>query len=95
MRPMNGCLFFAVALPAMVHTVDGREAVLSRAEASDDPSIVAIQIRKQGYPCRRAVSVDRDEEHGGTKKGWILKCEEATYHIHLVPHRAAQVEQVK
>lgn len=97
MRTMNGCLFFAVALPAMVHTVDGGDAVLSRAEAADNVSqeIIAMQVRRRGFPCSRPMSADREVEHGKAKRGWILKCEEGTYHVHLVPRRAAHVERVK
>ncbi len=57
--------------------------------------IVATQIRKQGYRCDRVVSAARDVEHGNKKGGWILRCEEATYHIHLIPRRAAHVERVE
>jgi hypothetical protein len=67
------------------------------ANAADEVAkeIVAMQIRKQGYRCDTALSVDRDVEHGNKKGGWILTCEEATYHIHLIPRRAAHVERVK
>jgi hypothetical protein len=67
------------------------------ANAAEDVSkeIIAIQIRKQGYRCNKAVSADRDTEHGKKKGGWILRCDDATYHIHLIPRRPAEVELVK
>lgn len=97
----TGCLFFPVALLTIVQAVD--QARLHRsAEAAELASaeqaskeIVATQVRKQGYRCERAVSADRDVEHAKTQRGWILRCEDATYHIHLDPHRAAHVERVK
>lgn len=97
MKTTNGYLIFAVALPTMLHAFDRDSAGPQLAETSEEASkeIVAMQIRKQGYRCSRAVSADRDVEHAKTKGGWILKCEEATYHIHLVPRRAAHVEQVQ
>jgi hypothetical protein len=80
----------------MLHTIDRGRTGPSLAEAAEETpkDVVAMQIRKQGYRCSKAVSADRDAEHAKTERGWILKCDDATYHIHLIPGRAAHVKQV-
>lgn len=57
--------------------------------------IVAAQVRKQGYSCKRTVSATRDSRHPQEKGGWILVCSDGTYDIHLAPRRPAVVEVVK
>ena len=57
--------------------------------------VVAAQLRKQGYRCTQAVKAERDTQHPDEKGGWILTCDGATYHVHLVPRRKAYIEIVK
>lgn len=55
--------------------------------------VVSQQIRKQGYPCNSAISTQKDAKHPKLQGGWILKCSNATYHVHLVPRRPADVSR--
>ena len=60
MKRMNGCLFLAVASLASAQALD-RGAVgspIAHAAEQDSKEIMAAQIRKQGYRCSRAVTVD-------------------------------------
>jgi len=59
------------------------------------PEIIAAQIRDQGYVCAKAISAERDEKLSkADEAAWILKCENATYRVRLVPDLAAKVERL-
>ena len=89
-----GKQFIASALTTMVYFLDrsGADLPLITVEESMLKDIVAAQVRKQGYPCNKPLSADRDREHPKQRGGWILRCENATYHIHLIPRRPANIE---
>jgi hypothetical protein len=55
--------------------------------------IIAAQIRDQGYVCDKALSAKRDGERSDDAV-WILKCQNATYRVRLVPDMAARVERL-
>ena len=65
------------------------------AQAAEEmpPEIIAAQIRDQGYACDKAVSAKRDGERLDDAV-WILKCQNATYRVRLVPDMAAHVERL-
>ena len=57
--------------------------------------VIAAQIRRQGYRCDGSLSAERDAERSKAHEAvWVLKCENATYRIRIVPNMAAQVEQL-
>lgn len=89
-------LFFSIA-PVIATT--GALFISPAARGGDDSkdpsvSVAAKQVRKQGYPCGTGISADKDQRHPKLKGGWILKCDNAIYHVHLVPRRRAEVERV-
>lgn len=86
----------AIALPAMVAALHPSGASLRPAIAAElaPKNIIAAQIRKQGFACSKALSARPDSTHPEKSGGWVLTCRDAIYHIHLVPHRAAEVERV-
>jgi hypothetical protein len=56
---------------------------------------IAAQIRRRGYRCDGSLNAERDA--GRSKPGeavWVLKCENATYRVRLVPNMGAQVEEL-
>ena len=56
---------------------------------------VAAQIRAQGYRCDAPVSAERDAALSRPDEAvWILKCQNATYRVRLIPDLAARVEQL-
>jgi hypothetical protein len=56
---------------------------------------IAAQIRRRGYRCDGSLNAERDAERSKPGEAvWVLKCENATYRIRLVPNMAAQVEQL-
>ena len=69
--------------------------MLLPAQAANEMSaeIIAVQIREQGYACDKALSAQR--EHPELDDAvWILKCDNATYRVRLVPDMAAKVEKI-
>lgn len=71
----------------------GSGASLAAGTKDLSTAIVSQQIRKQGYPCKTAIGTQKDSEHPKLQGGWILKCSNATYHVHLVPRRPANVSR--
>jgi hypothetical protein len=58
-------------------------------------TIVADQVRSQGFPCKNPRSAERVEaESSPNQTVYLLKCEDMTYHVLLVPDQAADVAKV-
>jgi hypothetical protein len=56
---------------------------------------IAVQIRDQGYACDKALSATRDEKLSKPDEAaWILKRENASYRVRLLPDMAAKVERL-
>ena len=70
--------------------------VLSTARAQEAaPEALAAQLRRQGHQCDGPVSAQRDAERSKPDAAvWVIKCANATYRMRLMPHMAAQVEQI-
>lgn len=90
-------LLFAIALPTIIAAFSGGTGALPLTQVGEktDREVIAAQLRKQGYRCNKAVNAERDSEHPDEKGGWLLQCDDVTYHVHLVPRRKAYVEIVK
>ena len=70
-------------------------AILTVAAQEMSAEIIAAQIRDQGYACDKALSATRDEKLSKSNEAaWILKCENATYRVRLIPDMAAKVERL-
>jgi hypothetical protein len=65
-------------------------------ESKETPAeIIAAQIRMQGFTCPKARSAERDVERSQPHEAvWVLKCENATYRVRLIPDMAARVERL-
>jgi hypothetical protein len=72
---------------------------LTPAIAAEDEaplSVIAAQIRSQGFACNSAQSATRDVQASRPNElVWVLQCKQDTYRVHLVPHMAAKVERVE
>jgi hypothetical protein len=65
-------------------------------ENGTDLAIVADQVRSQGFACDKPVSVERIEaEASADETGYVLKCDGATYQVHLIPDQAARIMKVE
>ncbi|WP_246737367.1 hypothetical protein [Nordella sp. HKS 07] len=74
-------------------------AIFTSAAAQDESvemTVLADQIRSQGYECANPVSAQRQAAQSVQDEPvYILKCENATYEIRLVPDQAAKVTKVE
>ena len=80
----------AMYLPALLAAV----ACLSNpAAAQEDPkNVIAAHIRMQGFTCDKPVSAERMRgESRPNEAVWVLKCENRSYQVRLVPDMAAAV----
>jgi hypothetical protein len=58
--------------------------------------VLGARVRAQGYRCERPAGAERDAERSRPDAPvWILRCEDASYRIRLVPDMAAHVEQIR
>jgi hypothetical protein len=58
--------------------------------------IIAVHVRDQGHPCDKAESATRDPEASKPDEAaWILRCDNATYRVRLVPDMDAHIERLK
>lgn len=68
---------------------------LAQSDAEQTWSIIAAQIRAQGYPCDKPLAASRDPDLSKPDRPvWTLRCEDATYRVRLAPGMAAGVERV-
>ena len=94
--PHTAALGFGFASLFLLGDVrDGIRLTTLPAQAAEEmpPEIIAAQIRDQGYSCDKALSAKRDGERSDDAV-WILKCQNATYRVRLVPDMAAHVERL-
>jgi hypothetical protein len=74
---------------AIVVNLGGGAAV---AETSTE--IIAAKIRMQGFACHKPVSAERDRAASKPNEAvWLLKCQDYSYRVRLVPNMAADVAQ--
>jgi hypothetical protein len=89
-QQMKTISFWAPSLLAL-------QLMLLPAHAAEEMSaeIIAVQVRDQGYACDKALSAERDESFSKPgEAAWILKCDNATYRVRLVPDLAAKIERL-
>jgi hypothetical protein len=68
-------------------------AVLAQESPKD---IIAAHIRMQGYACEKPISAERDQSLSMPNEAvWLLKCENHSYQVRLIPDMAAKVSPVK
>jgi hypothetical protein len=65
------------------------------AVAETPQEIIAAQIRMQGFACDKPVSAERDRAASRPNETvWLLKCEDHSYRVRLVPDMAADVRRL-
>jgi hypothetical protein len=86
-RPI--CILVAV----LAGTIGGASV---RAAEETVQSILAAQIRAQGFTCEKALGATRDAKRSRPDHAiWVLKCSNASYVVSRVPDMAAKVEPVR
>jgi hypothetical protein len=65
-------------------------------ESSVDITILADQIRSQGFACSNPTSAEKiAAESVPEEPVYLLKCESAVYQIRLIPDQAAKVTRIE
>jgi hypothetical protein len=69
------------------------QLAVSMVHAADEipAEIIAVQIREQGYACDKSAKREHPELDDAV---WILKCDNASYRVRLIPDMAAKVERL-
>jgi hypothetical protein len=87
-------LFLALILAVVTPAAQARFARAQ--EMSVYIRVLADQVRSQGFACSNPISAERiPSESVAEERSYLLKCEEATYQILLVPDQAAKVIKVE
>jgi hypothetical protein len=97
MSKIFGPLMLLLALPTVaMRGVGGLgPRISSEAVAAEETEIVAAQIRRQGFVCDNPMRAEPDREHSKPNEAvWVLKCQNATYRVRLIPKRAAHIERI-
>lgn len=64
-------------------------------EQAKPKTVIAVQIKKQGYTCNHPEKATRDKQRSKPHQAvWLLICESGTYRVRLVPDMAAHVERL-
>ena len=87
-------LWLGLAMPPLLGVVDALAAGTPDPNAPEQArSIVADQIREQGYACDRAEEAHRDEALSKPdQQVWTLRCSNAVYRVRLRGDMSAEVE---
>jgi hypothetical protein len=84
-------LFFGLAFQLALNC-EGLPAAHAQEMAAET---LATQLRRQGHRCEAPVNAQRDAERSRPDEVvWIVKCANGAYRMRLMPHGAAQVEQI-
>jgi len=73
-------------------------AALRPARAADPEAatVVANQLRRQGFTCDEPAKAERDVKASIPHEAvWNLRCKNASYRVRLVPNSAAKVETLE
>jgi hypothetical protein len=69
--------------------------IIPVASSEEPKDSLAAQIRTQGYRCERPIDAQRDAALSRPGEAvWLLRCENGTYRLRLIPDMAARVERV-
>jgi hypothetical protein len=83
-------------LLVLVSTVGGPTASIAQTAQETPQTMLAAQIRLQGFACDKALSAIKDRQRSKPDHAvWVLKCSNATYRVSRAPDMAAKVEPLE
>lgn len=92
---MKGSSLLCVPLLCLASTLILSGASLQAAEETVQ-SVLAAQIRLQGFNCEKALGATRDVKRDRPDYSvWVLKCSNASYRVSRSPDMAAKVEPLR
>ncbi|MEH2552042.1 hypothetical protein V1283_008687 [Bradyrhizobium sp. AZCC 2262] len=91
MHKKFGSLLLAIA------AVLSSPQVQAQPVAAETPqTVLAAQIRIQGFTCDKALGATRDKKRSRPDRAvWVLKCSNATYRVTRAPDMAATVKALQ
>ncbi|MCK1280686.1 MULTISPECIES: hypothetical protein [unclassified Bradyrhizobium] len=70
--------------------------VSAQAAGETVQSMLAAQIRLQGFVCEKPLGATRDAKHSKPDHAvWVLKCSNANYRVSRAPDMAAKVQPLQ
>jgi len=82
-------ILFVLVVAALGGLAEGK------AQQNEPKDVIAAKIRSQGYPCDSPQSAERDKAPSTANQTiWILRCQNASYRVTLIPSLAAKVEKI-
>ncbi|MGY8636118.1 hypothetical protein RAD15_26965 [Bradyrhizobium sp. 14AA] len=91
-------LALAIALLALPSVLGPGNGVVRSAQAAEETiqTMLAAQIRAQGFACEKALGATRDAKRSKPDYAvWVLKCSNASYRVSRVPDMAAKVDLLR
>jgi len=91
MRKTAGSLLLAIA------TVVGSSAARAQQAPAETPAtMLAAQVRVQGFTCDKALGATRDKKRSRPDMAaWILRCSNANYRVIRAPDMAAAIKPLQ
>jgi hypothetical protein len=91
-KPLGPILLATAALFSSP-LVRAQQATAPLVAAETPQSMLAAQIRLQGFTCDKPLGASRDAKRSRPDRAvWILKCSNATYRVTRAPDMVAKVE---
>ena len=85
--------YCALVLAGLVGVASPRPAM---AQQETVRSMLAAQIRTQGFVCDKALKSTKDSKRSRPDLGvWTLRCSNAVYRISRAPDMSARIEQLR
>ena len=89
MYKTHASLFIAIAAVLFTPQVRAQQVA-----AETPQTMLAAQIRTQGFTCDKALGATRDRKRSRPDRAvWVLKCSNATYRVTRAPDMAAKVDR--
>ena len=93
MYKLLGSILLAAAAVVFSPSVRAQQATTTPVAAETLQSMLAVEIRAQGFTCDKPLGAARDRKRSRPDRGvWVLKCSNAAYRITRAPDMAAKVE---
>ena len=85
-------MYKTLGLLALASITSGPTASLAQTARETVPTMLAAQIRMQGFACDKPLGARRDAKRSKPDHAvWVLKCGNATYRVGRAPDMAAKV----
>lgn len=95
MKTMIVALAFFLLVGALAATAQLNPAAAFATPPEKAPRIVAAQVRRQGVACTTPRGAMLDSENSRPHETvWILRCDEASYRVTLIPPLGARITPV-